>query len=274
MGLTREQIEFLDKCTRGKWTFNWKTGLVDIEGDFDCGSTILTDFKGVKFGVVTECFYFSRNMLTSLVGAPQEVKGSFYCQNNKLTSLVGAPQKVGRNFNCHYNSLTSLEGAPQKVGRNFNCHYNSLTSLEGAPQEVGGNFSCSDNSLTSLVGAPQWVGGYFGCSNNRLTSLEGAPQKVGGNFFCNNNKLTSLVGAPQKVGGNFSCYGNPISEETLDLVWKTMQEKKVDYWFALSILKSQIESRDWKKMSRGLDGRISKDAQKGISMLGRFGHFD
>jgi len=58
------------------------------------------------------------------------------------------------------------------------------------------------------------------------------------------------------------------------LVWKTMKEKKVDYWFALSILKSHIESEDWEMMSIGLDANLSKDSQKGISMLGRFGHFD
>jgi len=58
------------------------------------------------------------------------------------------------------------------------------------------------------------------------------------------------------------------------LVWKTMQEEKVDYWFALSLLKSEIKRGDWEKMSRGLDERISKDAQKGISMMDRFGHFD
>ena len=234
MELNKEQIGFLNERTEGKWTINEKTGLVDIEGDFVCSYEKyekLTDFKGVKFGVVT---------------------GSFYCHGNSLTSLEGAPQEVGGHFNCFHNKLTSLVGAPQKVGERFDCHNNSLESLEGAPQDVSGHFICYNNRLTSLVGAPQKVGGYFDCHYNSLESLEGAPQEV---------------------GGGFSCYGNPISEETLDLVWETMQEKKIDYWVALSLLKSQISNGCWKKMSRGLDERLSKDEQKGYSTLGQFGLF-
>ena len=190
MELNKEQIEFLNKIAKGRWTLNEKTGLVDIEGSFNCCSENLTDFKGVKFGVVT---------------------GYFRCSGNSLTSLVGAPQKVGGDFNCHINSLTSLYGAPQEVG---------------------------------------------------------------GDFYCPNNKLTSLEGAPQEVGGYFSCCDNPISKKTLKLVWETMQEKKIDYWVALSILKSQIPNGCWEKMSRGLDEKLSKDAQKGVSMLDKFRYFD
>jgi hypothetical protein len=189
MELNKEQKDFLDKYTEGKWTLNEKTGLVDIEGSFNCFGKRLTDFKGVKFGVVT---------------------GHFDCDNNSLTSLEGAPKKVGEYFACHNNSLTSLEGAPKKVVGNFSCYNNSLTSLEGAPQEVGGNFSCDNNS---------------------------------------------------------------ISEKTLKLVWETMQEKKIDYWTALSLLKSQISNGCWEKMSRGLDVKLSKDAQKGYLTLDQFGLF-
>jgi len=156
--LTPEQIEWLDKCTNGKWNLNPQTGLVDVKGDFRCSGQDLVDFKGVRFGVVT---------------------GNFYCHNNRITSLEGAPQEVGKGFSCGNNSLTSLEGAPQKVGKVFSCSNNSLTSLKGAPTEVGYNFFCSNNMLTSLVGAPKKVGPYFDCSNNSLTSLEGAPLSGG-----------------------------------------------------------------------------------------------
>ena len=225
MELNSEQIEFLNKCTINsqfrvdpiitKWTLNEKTGLVDIEGDFSCYHVYgegLTDFIGVKFGVVT--------------------------------------------------------------GR-FDCQSNNLTSLEGAPQEVGGDFICSINKITSLVGAPRKVGEFFNCSKNELTSLVGAPQEVGGPFDCGDNKLTSLEGAPQEVGGHFRCWGkdNQISYETLELVWEAMQKNKIDYWTAISALNSRIESDDWKKMSIGLDDRLSKDAQKVYSILARFGHF-
>jgi hypothetical protein len=145
--LTKKQINWLDKCTKGRWTLNSKTGLVDVEGSFDCRGQRLKGFKGVKFGVFN---------------------GYFWCENNRLTSLVGAPQEVGGSFDCSYNHLTSLVGAPLKVGESFDCSNNRLTSLVGAPQEVGGSFDCSYNHLTSLVGAPQSVGGGFWCSNNTV----------------------------------------------------------------------------------------------------------
>jgi hypothetical protein len=223
-----EAIQFLNKHTEGKWTFNKKTGLVDIKGNFDFSDKNLTDFKGVKFGVVT---------------------GSFFCDNNKLTSLEGAPQEVRGSFFCDYNKLTSLKGAPQEVKGDFYCDYNKLTSLNGAPQEVRGS---------------------FGCRHNQLTSLKGSPQKVGMSFSCSNNKLTSLVGAPQEVGESFGCSVNPISEKTLKLVWETMREKKVEYWGALCMLHSQIESEDWKKMSKGLEDKITPDAIKTYSIISRY----
>ena len=105
--LTQEQRKWLNECViingiKGSWTLNPKTGLVDVEKDFSCSFQGLSDFKGVKFGVVN---------------------GYFDCSYNRLTSLVGAPQSVGRDFVCSYNRLTSLEGAPQR-----------FMSLNGAPR--------------------------------------------------------------------------------------------------------------------------------------------
>jgi hypothetical protein len=105
--LTPEQIEWLDECIDGTWALNPQTGLVDVKGNFSCIRQGLTDFKGVKFGVVS---------------------GSFDCDNNQLTSLEGAPQKVGNDFSCTGNQLTSLEGAPQKVGVDFFCYHNPVTN--------------------------------------------------------------------------------------------------------------------------------------------------
>jgi len=243
MDLNKEQIKFLNECTEGEWTFNEKTGLVDIKGDFDCSREKLTDFKGVRFGVVT---------------------GNFYCYDNNLTSLEGAPQKVGGDFRCHDNKLTSLVGAPQEVEGDFSCSYNKLTSLEGAPQVVEGSFDCSHNSLTSLVGAPQVVEGSFYCHYNSLTSLVGAPQKVGWDFICDYNMLK-------------------IPQPILRIVIETMLENKVDYYFALFLNKEAID-KEINKLKKNLekmesilveiDANLSKDSQKGISMMGRFGHFD
>jgi hypothetical protein len=108
--LSQEQIEWLNECTskswtRGSWTLNPQTGLVDVGGSFDCCTQGLSDFKGVRFGVVA---------------------GDFYCSGNKLTSLKGAPLKVGGLFECSHNALTSLEGAPQEV-RSFYCFANPVS---------------------------------------------------------------------------------------------------------------------------------------------------
>ncbi len=189
--LTPEQIEWLDSCTKGgTWKINPRTGLVDVKGRFNCSEQSLTDFKGVRFGVVEESFTCARNQLTSLEGAPREVGGGFYCGDNQLTSLEGAPQKVSEHFYCYGNQLTSLVGAPQKVGGGFFCSSNQLTTLEGAPRKVGERFVCSNNQLTSLEGAPQEVRGYFECSDNQLTSLEGAPQNLVGSFYCEDNPVS------------------------------------------------------------------------------------
>ena len=177
-GLTAEQEAFLNRYTKGTWTYNPATGLVDVKGGFDCHfkTPDLEDLKGVRFGKVSGRFYCSENELTSLAGAPQEVRGNFKCGNNKLTSLEGAPQKVGGYFSCYGNNLTSLAGAPQVVGKDFGCSDNNLTSLAGAPQKVGGNFDCSENQLTSLAGAPQEVSGYFTCDAFILKEGEWNPK--------------------------------------------------------------------------------------------------
>ena len=136
MALNGEQIEFLNKFAKGRWTFNEETGLVDIDGNFYCNDKKLKDFKGILFGEVKGNFYCHNNNLTSLVGSPQKVGGAFICRHNKLTSLVGAPQEVGGDFKCSYNKIKSLIGAPRRIGGGFSCYHNRITSLEGATTEV------------------------------------------------------------------------------------------------------------------------------------------
>ena len=139
-GLTQSQEKFLNKYTEGTWSVNPSTGLVNVQGSFDCSYLVLFSFKGISFG---------------------HVSGSFNCFNNKLTSLEGSPQTVRGDFNCSFNQLTSLEGSPQTVVGGFYCYYNQLTSLVGAPHTVDGAFDCENNRLTSLEGAPRTVGGDF-----------------------------------------------------------------------------------------------------------------
>jgi len=245
--LTKKQINWLDKCSKGRWTLNPKTGLVDVGGTFNCSEQKLKDFKDVKFGVVG---------------------GHFYCDNNSLTSLVGAPQEVGGSFSCEYNRLISLDGAPQLVYWSFKCSYNRLTSLVGAPQKVNGFFNCSGNQLTSLVGAPQRVDVDFNCSGNQLTSLVGAPQKVGGRIDCSYNSLTSLEGTPQSVGGYFDCSRNPVAKETLDAIFDKMMNG-YSFVIAAASLRNKMSERSWKLISPHIPDAI----RPGVSMLGRFGVF-
>ena len=197
--LTQEQKDWLDECTKVTWEVNPQTGLVDVSGSFECPQQNLTDFKGVRFGRVSRDFNCSRNMLTSLEGAPQSVGGDFDCGRNMLTSLKGAPQSVGGDFDCSRNSLTSLEGAPQEVRGYFVCSRNMLTSLKGAPQKVRFDFDLSHNQLTSLEGAPQSVGGYLHCSGNPISSA--AITNVLSRMSGSNFSLEGAVSYRWKTGG-------------------------------------------------------------------------
>ncbi len=263
--LTPEQVEWLDECTDGTWQLNPQTGLVDVNGDFNCSAQELSDFKGVRFGKVGGGFYCRNNQLTTLEGAPQKVGGHFYCSYNQLTTLKGAPKRVGRDFHCENNQLTSLEGAPREVRWDFNCNDNQLTTLEGAPQVVGGGFYCKNNQLTSLKGAPQEVRGNFRCGYNQLTTLEGAPREVGGYFNCQSNQLTSLEGAPLEVGEDFICNDNPVPKVTLESIFRLMK-KGESYLKAVESIWTEIPVEDQTLLYRpefewvGADERRKLDA--------------
>ena len=167
--------------------------------------------------VNVENFYCSYcDNLTSLEGAPKEVKGYFVCSDCKnLTTIEGAPKKC-KFFNCSWcPKLTSLEGAPKEVKEFFDCSYcNKLTSLKGAPKKIRGVFNCTNcKNLTSLEGAPENVNN-FNCSYcNKLTSFKGAPKKIYGDLICTNCKnLTSLEGAPKLTeNGNFKGIGSGLA---------------------------------------------------------------
>ena len=133
-GLTKRQEQFLNRYTEGRWSYDPATGLVDVEGDFDCSSERLKTLSGVKFGKVSGDFDCRGNQLTTLEGAPQEVGRSFVCQSNRLTSLEGAPREVGESFYCDENQLTTLKGAPQKVGEHFVCDVFRLRDGEWNPE--------------------------------------------------------------------------------------------------------------------------------------------
>jgi hypothetical protein len=244
--LTQEQIDWLYDCVSGTWSVNPKTGLVDIEGDFNYESNV-PNFNGVRFGDIGGDFRCSHSSLTSLEGAPQSVSGNFYCSNNLLTSLKGAPQTVGLNFSCSNNSITSLEGGPQSVGYVYQCDYNSLTSLEGAPQKIEGSFDCSDNQLTSLEGAPLSIGRDFDCSRNNISSLEGAPQEVGRGLYCYSNPIE--CNAFEAVIYKMTRQQIPL-EQAVANVWKKTPEEDRIYLAKHNPKLSPEERKEYEALAR------------------------
>jgi hypothetical protein len=74
----------------------------------------LNDFKGLRFGKVTDYFVCGGNNLKTLDSSPREVGGGFWCQGNPLISLEGAPLKVVEffrftNFVSEYNLTAFLK---------------------------------------------------------------------------------------------------------------------------------------------------------------------
>lgn len=205
--LTKEQKKFLDQKVIGTWSYDEKTGLVNIEGSLHCELNKSNDFNGIKFGHVTKDFRWISSKLSSLKGAPHTVDGSVSIFNNRLVSLEGGPEKVKDSYACQENRLKTLLGAPRKVSE-FDCSSNLLESLEGGPIEVKHRYDCRRNHLKSLKGAPRMVEN-FDCQANDLRSLEGAPRKLNA-FDCSENFLTSLEGGPEILTGGFYAQANPL----------------------------------------------------------------
>jgi len=253
--LTQDQENFLNKYTKGTWSFNPTTGEVDVDGDFNCSVSRLQSFGGIKFGEISGSFKCVRNSITSLEGCPHTVGADFECGVNPIKSLKGGPKTVGGTFSCqNSSSLTSVSGAPETVGRSFLCLLNSVKSLEGLPENmsVGGEFDCSYNKLTSLVGAPKIIVGNFRCTGNDLKSLEGAPQTVGGDFTCSSSGLITLEGGPKTVGGTFSCSENYIrnlkgAPETVggDFLWTLGSSPNASLEGAPETIKGKFVTSDW-----------------------------
>ena len=48
----------------------------------------------------------------------------------------------------------------------------------------------------------------------------------------------------------------------------------MDYWSALCVVKSEIDSKEWAELSKGLETSLDTEVQKGLGMLGRFDVFE
>ena len=132
----REMIEsWLKEYKIKNYTIN-DDFTIDVDGSVDLRDKKLKEFPDyIQFGVVTGLFSCYKNQLTSLRGAPKEVRGYFDCSFNKLTSLEGAPKEVG-GFDCSFNKLTTLRGVPEKVGGDFYCNDNSIQFTEDDVRKV------------------------------------------------------------------------------------------------------------------------------------------
>ena len=96
----------------------------------------LKTLKDLNVSIVDGYFICDNNQLTSLEGAPKEVRGGFSCSYNQLTDLIGAPKVVNGDFYCSYNQLTSLDGAPNIVTESFSCRYNAKQFTENDVKKI------------------------------------------------------------------------------------------------------------------------------------------
>ena len=135
--LNENQVRWLNECSTKEWEYDNNTGLVNIEGSFDCSAPrfntgYLTDFYDVKFGTVSENFNCSNNKITSLEGSPLDVRGNFNCSDNKITSLDGSPKYIGGNLDCSNNNILSLNGIEETIigGFIFNDGYKNEVKSE------------------------------------------------------------------------------------------------------------------------------------------------
>jgi hypothetical protein len=96
--ITKEQEEFLNKCTIGTWKVNQRTGLVDIDGSFDCSRMGLSDFMGIEFGNINGIFRCQFNRLVSLKGAPTRVALSFFVPKQKINKLQSQTKQYEPNI--------------------------------------------------------------------------------------------------------------------------------------------------------------------------------
>jgi len=75
-------------------------------------------------------------------------KGNIYLTWVQLTSLEGAPKEVKGDFECYGNNLKNLKYTPKVVQGDFICSTNDIATFIELPKIVNGNFDCCNNRLT------------------------------------------------------------------------------------------------------------------------------
>ncbi|TAL38016.1 MAG: hypothetical protein EPN97_04410 [Alphaproteobacteria bacterium] len=110
-------------------------GRLLVQGNIDIANRQLAELPDLSCVIVTGNFYCQDNQLTSLKGAPSEVRGGFWCNGNRLESLEYSPNGITGQYICSNNRLSTLAHAPENITGDFACAGNPLTSLEGAPKQ-------------------------------------------------------------------------------------------------------------------------------------------
>jgi hypothetical protein len=129
--LTRENLQYRKN----------PDGTLLVQGNIELARRGLHALPDLSCVIVTGNFYCQDNNLTSLKGAPKEVRGGFWCNGNRLETLEHTPAGITGQFVCSNNRLASLTFAPEKITGDFACGKNPLASLEGAPKEFNKLYS-------------------------------------------------------------------------------------------------------------------------------------
>ena len=159
------------------------------------------------------------------------------------------------------------------VREDFHCEDQGLTDFKGIEfGEIDGNFYCMNNKLTSLEGAPRKVNGSFNCNGNLLEDLIGAPDYVGWAFACANNKLTSIEGAPMEGDCSFISSGNPVSEDTLNMIFRSMKRSGDDYLKATESIWPQIPAEDQALLYRDHFSWVGADEVRKLDAMRTYGN--
>lgn len=80
------------------------------------------------------------NNLTNLKEGPIQVAGDFSCcSNDHLTSLEGAPKEIRGNFDCSHNHLRNFKGGPSHIGgstKHDNNPMDQLMEIDSADDDI------------------------------------------------------------------------------------------------------------------------------------------
>jgi hypothetical protein len=187
-----------------QWLDKMNINLYTIEENKDPDS----DFKFVVS--VRNNVYLVNKNLTHFPIQFGVIEGTFNCSQNKLTSLEGAPFNVRDDFICSNNQLTSLKYCPKKIRGSLNATHNELTSLEHCPS-IMGNYQFEYNKITSLLGLPEYIYDSLYVSFNQLKNLEHSPKKIYGSVIFSSNPITSLAGTDLEVEKSVSLLKNDLT---------------------------------------------------------------